>query len=62
MHRNLQACGAPVRTLLYDRVGHAEFVTGWHVQARVGGGPTHSTGDLAEHAADLVEVLRGGAD
>ena len=62
MFHALRDCGVPVRTLLYDRVGHADFVTGWHVQTRVGGRPTHDTSDLAPFAADLVAVLHGDAD
>ena len=57
MHWALHDCGIPSKALIYNRVGHGDFVVNWKPL------PTpldvHTTDDLAEYAADFVNIVRG---
>lgn len=58
MYWALQDCGVPAKCLVYNRVGHGDFVVGW--SPRPSAGEVHGVADLAPYAADLVAVLEGG--
>ena len=59
LYWDLRDCGVPARSLVYNRVGHGDFVVGWRpLPTPVG---VHSLADLPDFAADLVTVL-GVAD
>ena len=58
MYWALRDCGAPARKLVYTRVGHADFVTGWRPLPALGGAAASAaTGDLPAFSADLVRLL-----
>lgn len=64
MYLALLDCGLPARLLLYDRVGHGDFVIGWpSPPPRAGGQPDAQRTALLEgllppYASDLLQVLR----
>jgi hypothetical protein len=55
MHWALHDCGIPSKALIYNRVGHGNFVVNWRPL------PTpldvHTTQDLDEYAADFVNIV-----
>lgn len=57
MHWALHDCGIPSKALIYNRVGHGDFVVNWRPL------PTpldvHTTEDLDGFAADFVNIVLG---
>lgn len=57
MHLRLQECGVASKLLLYNKVGHADFVIGWRTAAN-GTAPPAETGGSATPAARLGQATR----
>ncbi|KAL4442435.1 hypothetical protein ABPG77_005019 [Micractinium sp. CCAP 211/92] len=61
MYWMLHDCGIPAKHLVYNKVGHVEFVTEWAALPRISGTAAGDEADLPPHAADLVKVVSGRA-
>ncbi|EFN56733.1 hypothetical protein CHLNCDRAFT_144155 [Chlorella variabilis] len=57
----LHDCGVPAKHLVYNKVSHGDFVTGWAALPRISGQPATDEGDLPPHAADLVKIVSSRA-
>jgi len=55
LYWSLHDCGVLVRNLVYNRVGHGEFVVGW--RPRPSPVAWHATSDLPDYAADFVNIV-----
>jgi hypothetical protein len=55
----LHDAGVPAKCLVYNHLGHGEFVVGW--KASTSPVSTAFTNDLAPHAKDLVDIVSGKA-
>jgi hypothetical protein len=50
-----QQCGIPAKLLVYNRVGHGDFVVNWHPSLAPDASRSHE--DLEYYTSDLVNIL-----